>query len=880
MTSKASPWFTRSWFLLLALAAVALLVFHALWSPGAILMCSDNNVGNVAAERAAMRVAPPHEWFAQLWGLPFASRVTLPRTLQMLLPPVLFTNTIYALCLLFGAWFLTLYLRDKGVRPWPACFGGLVAFWTGTNLTLVYAGHLGKYGVLLFLSVALWALGRWGRSQRSGWVALAAAAIGAMFLEQVDVAAFCTLLLAPAALYELLRFPRATLATPRFWLAHILPAGVIAMLIVLGAAAATLTTGAADNVDDMTPAQQWSYLTQWSQPPAESLDFIAPGWTGWRSGDPEGPYWGVMGRSDDWPANRSGFMNFKLENVYVGAIPLVFALLAIGAAFATRKTSTDACVRWHFVLLWTCLCLAALLLAFGKFTPLYRLVALLPGFSVVRNPNKFIHFFQLAWGVLAALGLDSAHGLAPASRRRWAYLAYGLTVIFAISWLVIWSDAASAAAQLSSSGWPLPAAKAIVAAKAFALLWAALSLLVAALVLHFWPAPPEAASLPTNATSQPTSPAKSTKKNTLPFNGKSAETRFHSMEKVPKHVSIQWKHVLRSALPAVPVLMLLLDAAVILAPHYLQAMPHGYIAKNDAIDYLQTHLDGTRMAFPQQDGFYNFWLTYLFLYYDIPTISATQVPHPPADYTAFWGAVRDPVRLWRLTAVSTLFMHGPAAASLLADPTLGPQFRLDWAYQPADDGDGGIATRPLPLPDPATPAAVARLPEVALQFKDTPPRVALPAELLVLDDTNALVRLADPAFVPLQTAILSPEAARTLGINEERTTLRSPADAAPTVSVTAVETGRIRFTAHLDRPGLARIADKFDPGWKATLDGESVPVLRCDYMFQGVWLPAGDHDVEVVFRPTSWPLRFQILGLVLALLLILPLLRPRPCPAA
>ena len=94
MTSKASPWFTRSWFLLLALAAVALLVFHALWRPGAILMCSDNNVGNVAAERNALLVAPPHEWFNQLWGLPFPSRVTLTHTFQMLLPPVLFTNTI------------------------------------------------------------------------------------------------------------------------------------------------------------------------------------------------------------------------------------------------------------------------------------------------------------------------------------------------------------------------------------------------------------------------------------------------------------------------------------------------------------------------------------------------------------------------------------------------------------------------------------------------------------------------------------------------------------------------------------------------------------------------------------------------------------------
>ena len=62
-----------------------------------------------------------------------------------------------------------------------------------------------------------------------------------------------------------------------------------------------------------------------------------PGWTGWRSGDEQGPYWGRMGRSDGYEQTRQGFMNFKLENVYVGAIPLLFAVLGLATAFGRRR---------------------------------------------------------------------------------------------------------------------------------------------------------------------------------------------------------------------------------------------------------------------------------------------------------------------------------------------------------------------------------------------------------------------------------------------------------------------------------------------------------------------------------------------------------------
>lgn len=173
--------------------------------------------------------------------------------------------------------------------------------------------------------------------------------------------------------------------------------------------------------------EKWEFVTQWSWPPEECIDFIAPGYMGWRSGEPEGPYWGRMGRSAGWEQTRQGFMNFKLENMYLGIIPVLLALFAVlmtimgkESQFTVDAPSPASGVRcpastspWPFaaerraeVIFWSCVAAITLLLAFGKFFPLYALFYKLPFVNSIRNPNKFLQIFQLALGILAAYGLD------------------------------------------------------------------------------------------------------------------------------------------------------------------------------------------------------------------------------------------------------------------------------------------------------------------------------------------------------------------------------------------------------------------------------------------------------------------------------------------
>jgi hypothetical protein len=59
------------------------------------------------------------------------------------------------------------------------------------------------------------------------------------------------------------------------------------------------------------------------------------------------------------------------------------------------------------------------------------------------------------------------------------------------------------------------------------------------------------------------------------------------------------------------------------------------------------------------------------------------------------------------------------------------------------------------------------------------------------------------------------------------------------------------------RGGIAVVRNVYDPNWHATIDGRAVPLLRVDYLLQGVRVPPGRHIVELRYddpwiRPALW----------------------------
>ena len=52
-------------------------------------------------------------------------------------------------------------------------------------------------------------------------------------------------------------------------------------------------------------------------------------------------------------------------------------------------------------------------------------------------------------------------------------------------------------------------------------------------------------------------------------------------------------------------------------------------------------------------------------------------------------------------------------------------------------------------------------------------------------------------------------------------------------------------------PGFVVLADAFDPGWRAEVDGRPAPVLRANVAFRAVAVPEGRHVVAMAYRPPA-----------------------------
>jgi uncharacterized membrane protein YfhO len=94
----------------------------------------------------------------------------------------------------------------------------------------------------------------------------------------------------------------------------------------------------------------------------------------------------------------------------------------------------------------------------------------------------------------------------------------------------------------------------------------------------------------------------------------------------------------------------------------------------------------------------------------------------------------------------------------------------------------------------------------------------------------------------------------------------SPA-AGDRVTVVEYEPETIQIKVSTAAGGLLVLADSYYPGWRALVDGKPAPVLRVDYLFRAVPLPAGEHEVSFYYEPDSLRLGAAISAVALAVIL-------------
>jgi len=130
-------------------------------------------------------------------------------------------------------------------------------------------------------------------------------------------------------------------------------------------------------------------------------------------------------------------------------------------------------------------------------------------------------------------------------------------------------------------------------------------------------------------------------------------------------------------------------------------------------------------------------------------------------------------------------------------------------------------------------------------------------------EDSALQWIASPEFDPARTVLLTDRAS---GPGGAAVVPPARTDTPPTGRILEEVPDRLKIEVDAPDTGYLVVNDVYYPGWRASLDGARVSILRANYAFRAVPVPAGRHGVEMWFAPVSLALgaALSMLGVALA----------------
>ncbi|MDP6792629.1 MAG: hypothetical protein QF660_01105 [Anaerolineales bacterium] len=228
------------------------------------------------------------------------------------------------------------------------------------------------------------------------------------------------------------------------------------------------------------------------------------------------------------------------------------------------------------------------------------------------------------------------------------------------------------------------------------------------------------------------------------------------------------------------------------------------------------------------------------------------------------------------------YHSGPAVALLRAQP--GP-FRIDVAtgnWQP----DAPTVHRIEAINGLHNPLGLAHYNTYywAVGHRGSPQYNFLNAKYLIADKGTPA---ADASFIPVFDAdphvdiYLNPNAQPRISLVYEAIITKTPTEAFAAVHASGfnpntqvvleggaalsaqppigTKLGYLSYSTHRQSvkaitptPAYLVFSEVWYPGWRATLDGNPISLLRANYAFRAIYLPAGEHIVELNFSPTGW----------------------------
>ena len=328
--------------------------------------------------------------------------------------------------------------RSMGVGRWGAAFSGIAFALTSHMISLLYPGHISKMQAIPWIP---WALGFFWQGWQTGrfrYYILTAMALGASLQSgEPQLALYLGFCLAAMAAYQIISIATEKQDNTTLNLlkktAMSAACVVLALLLAYQSAskfssflaknAPTLNNSSESSeqtIEKKAAAEQKAYdfATGWSFPPEDCLTFFL---TGQLFGGKSPGYWGRMGTAN---------LKLKQTDDYLGVLVVAFAIL--GLLLIRRKKAV------LFLLL---LFFGSLLLAFGRYTPIYRLIYSLPTMASQRVPARWIIFTATSVVILAGFGfehfLEICRNDSFAKKKHYFALPAGMIILTAILWFVL-----------------------------------------------------------------------------------------------------------------------------------------------------------------------------------------------------------------------------------------------------------------------------------------------------------------------------------------------------------------------------------------------------------------------------------------------------------
>lgn len=117
---------------------------------------------------------------------------------------------------------------------------------------------------------------------------------------------------------------------------------------------------------------------------------------------------------------------------------------------------------------------------------------------------------------------------------------------------------------------------------------------------------------------------------------------------------------------------------------------------------------------------------------------------------------------------------------------------------------------------------------------------------IIPDPDKLLMRIDQEDFTPAETALLEekPELVQGIPMNYSQNE--------PVVKITHYDSRRIDIKVMTPYNGMLVLSDMYHPGWSATVNGQEKKIYQTNYLFRGLYLGKGEHEISFSYYPKSF----------------------------